>query len=107
MARSTITSRLPKYEADVKETLKRILNDQQSVALTADIWSDRLMRSFLGVTVHINLTKPVSGVVEDLGLHSYLLTCRRFQGSHTGAAIGSAFDEIMEEFEIKNKVKLA
>ena len=55
MARSTLTTyRLPEFYEAGKTALKNLLSQQdQCVSLTTDIWSDRKMRSFLGVTAHI------------------------------------------------------
>ena len=45
------------------------------VCLTMDIWTNRQMRSYLGVTGHF---------IEDFKLQSIILSGRRFRGSHTG-----------------------
>lgn len=48
-----------------------VLSQCDSVALTVDIWSDRKMRSFLGVTVHF---------IEQGEMSSAALACTRFNG---------------------------
>ena len=50
----------------------------QTVSLTVDIWSDREMRSFLGVTAHV--------VVQEKEVHLlkfFTLTCEQFVGRHS------------------------
>ena len=44
---------IPYLVSKVKDDIIKALEPQASVALTADLWSDRRLRSFLGVTVHI------------------------------------------------------
>ena len=53
--------------------LKQMLGETHSVSVTADIWSDRRMRAFVGLTVHfISATRGQ--------LYSALLDCRRITG---------------------------
>lgn len=102
MARSTLGRlKIPQLFAAGKECIKNILAKQRSVSITTDIWSDRTMRSFLGVTAHAIISNPTSGSVE---LKSMLLSCQRFSGSHTGERIASAFEEVIEVAGIKNKI---
>lgn len=69
------------------------------MSLTTDIWSDSRLRSFLGVTAHVCYKSKDSYAVE-----SYLLDCRHFVGRHTGEHIASAFEEITEEYGIRQKI---
>lgn len=69
LSRRTVTSKLDSLVAD-------------NVSVTVDIWSDRRMRGFLGVTAHwINIED------DRLELKSQLLACNRFKGSHTGERV--------------------
>lgn len=53
VARSTITSvTIPGMVKAKKELIKSRPAEVSSVSVTTDIWSDRKMRSFLGVTAH-------------------------------------------------------
>ena len=61
------------------------------------------MRSYLGITAHF-ARKEVTQPAGKKKLSSLLLKFRRFLGSHTGESIGLAFEEALEEFEIKDKV---
>ena len=54
MARSSVTNKkLPELYERGNEELKRMMAQQEYVHLTTDIWSDRRMRSFLGITAHV------------------------------------------------------
>ena len=75
----------------------------KKISMTADIWSDRTMRSYLGVTAHLLGTNPRTG---EHGLISLLLTCQRFVGRHTGEAIARAFEAVIEEYHVAEKVSV-
>ena len=61
------------------------------------------MRSYLEITAHF-AGKEVAQPAGKKKFSSLLLKFRRFVGSHTGESIGLAFEQALEEFEIKNKV---
>ncbi|KAL0199462.1 hypothetical protein M9458_008002 [Cirrhinus mrigala] len=99
IGRKTITEKhIPLLVGQVKDSIKRKLQAQSSVSITADIRSDRTMRSFLGVTAHGFNQKETR-------LESFLLDCRRFCGKHSGENIAMAFDEIVDEYNIASKVE--
>lgn len=52
VSRRTITGKLDNLVADRKMKLKNELEVVDHLSVTVDIWSDRRMRGFLGVTVH-------------------------------------------------------
>lgn len=100
ISRKTISERrIPELVRKVKETVLKKLENQSSVSLTTDIWSDRRLRSFLGVTAHVCYKSK-----DSYALESYLLDCRRFVGRHPGEHIASAFEEITEEYGIHQKI---
>ena len=90
--RSTV---LPTIYGDVENRLKLKLQQAQDLCLTVDIWSSRDMRSFLGITGHFIL---------DYTLHSIMISCSRFKGSHTGDRIFSVYQETLSHFDIANKI---
>ena len=99
-ARSTLTEKhIPTAVSDLKFKLLAKLAEAKPVNITVDIWSDRTMRSFIGMTVH---------VLEKLGssysLQSYLMDCRRFTGRHIGENISACFTEVATEHEIMDKI---
>ena len=103
MARSTVTNvSLKQCVEKVRNKIKDTIKDKDSILLTADIWSDRVMRSFLGDTAHTNVLEPKSGGEE---LRSFLLSCQRFSRSHIGTRIAAAFDDILETYDLSNKVE--
>ena len=53
------------------------------------------MRSFLGITAH---------VVSDFQLHSAVLACSRFHGSHTADSIFSQYSTVVSTYEINKSV---
>ncbi|XP_030599481.1 zinc finger BED domain-containing protein 4-like isoform X2 [Archocentrus centrarchus] len=100
ISRRTVSERrIPELVKKVKETVLEKLKTQSSVSLTTDLWSDRRLRSFLGVTAHVCYKSK-----DSYALESYLLDCRRFTGRHTGEHISSAFEEITEEYGIRHKI---
>ncbi len=100
IARSTIAfKQIPQLVTRVKECIKSSLADQNFVSVTADIWSDRTLMSYLGVTAHV-----CNSTANENTLKSFLLDCRRFKGCHSADNIVAAFNEILEEYNI-NKVE--
>uniref|UniRef100_A0A096M2K3 BED-type domain-containing protein n=1 Tax=Poecilia formosa TaxID=48698 RepID=A0A096M2K3_POEFO len=100
ISRKTVSERrIPELVRKVKETVLEKLKTQSSVSLTTDLWSDRRLRSFLGVTAHVCYKSK-----DCYALESYLLDCRRFTGRHSGEHIASAFEEITEEYGIRDKI---
>ncbi|KAK0148860.1 hypothetical protein N1851_010714 [Merluccius polli] len=92
ISRTTITSKaIPQLVMRVMECIKSSLVDQKSISVTADIWSDRTMRSY---TAHV-LNSSSSGYT----LKAYLLECRRCKGRHSSENISAAFDEILDDSE--------
>ena len=84
----------------MKDAIKTKLQDCETVSVTADIWSDRRMSSFLGITAHALLEKQ--GLLK---MQSYTLACERFLGKHTVANTVSHFEQVMEEYGIKQKIE--
>lgn len=100
VSRTSLTEKqIPYLVSKVKDDIIKALEAQASVALTADLWSDRRLRSFLWVTAHIACEDK-----DSYSLKSFLLDCRRFTGKHCGERIASEFDEIVEEYGISNKI---
>lgn len=98
-ARSTVSSRLGCMAEDVRQQITQRLLDVRSVNVTLDIWSDRRMRSYLGITAHYVLSSS-----ETSGLSSSLLVCRRFSGSHTGERIAAELESTLDLYGIKQKI---
>lgn len=90
---------LKKHYETSKENLKAEIRQCDGISVTLDIWSDRKMRAFLGVTGHF--------IVEDescLKLQTKLLSCERIFGRHTGDQIRLAFETVVEEYSIRDRI---
>ncbi|XP_055306606.1 uncharacterized protein LOC129570909 [Sitodiplosis mosellana] len=76
----------------VKDTLRSKLKEQKYVCVTADVWSSRA-QSFLGVTVHY--------INKDFCRESYVLAFKNLQQRQTYKELGTALDEIFNEYGLK------
>ena len=85
---------LPSVCYSVETQLKMQMRQAQDICLTVDIWSSCDMRSFMGITGHFIL---------DYTMHSVMLACRRFTGSHTGEKTLEQFQETLVHFNISEK----
>lgn len=78
---------------------KKDLQDSENYCLTADLWSDNSMKSYLGITIHFldeknEMEKGVLGVfpMDDRSTAEYIVTC---------------FQKVMSEFRlVKDKVSV-
>lgn len=115
----TVTSRrslsreaLPAALEQVMGKVKQACNEAQFVSLTLDLWSDRRMRSFLGITMH-TISK------NDDNFKNYLLTFQPLEGKflnnvtchltfilgpHTGENLRRQLEDVMAAFKIEDKV---
>ena len=95
-SRKHFTSKLL-YEKSVKvkNDLTHQLKMAQDICVTIDLWSNRQMKSFIGITGHYIL---------DWTLKSVMLACKHFKGKHTADNIAKEFDETMCTFEISDKI---
>ncbi|CAF4069257.1 unnamed protein product [Rotaria sordida] len=87
---------IPSLVNDVFETIHETLKKIDYLSLTIDGWSDRRCRSFLGITCHFLDHKMMS--------QAYLLDFVRFKSPHTGENIKQLTEDVLERFEIKEKV---
>ena len=65
------------------------------ICLTLDIWTNRQIRSYLGMTARF---------IIDFKLKSVMSACPHFRGSHKGEDILLHFTEIVQAFDITGKV---
>jgi len=95
--RQTVSSSLlPQLKHSSQAKLQVILDNSHDLALTADIWTDRRMHAFLGVTIHaFNSGRPVS----------CLLSFQSFKGSHTGVKISEALEKVINDHNIQPKIR--
>ena len=79
----------------IEDKLCATFGSIDKVSVTVDIWTNRIMHSFLGVTVHY---------IENRKLKRGLLSCKEFSGHHTSENIVINFEEVFETFHLRNKV---
>ena len=70
--RAMVQSDITKLSSIQKQSLANTLELCETVAITVDLWSDRRMRSYLGVTVHF--------IEQGSSLSTALLSCEHFEG---------------------------
>ena len=84
---------LLKSQARMKEKVKAMLLTIRFVSLTVDLWTDRRLRSFIGITAHF--------IGEKFSFQSLTLSCKPIkQTSHTGELIKNSLDETIIEYGI-------
>ena len=81
---------------DVFIGVKNLLKDVKELSLTMDIWSNRQMRSYCGITAHF---------IKNWEMFNVMLICNRFKGRHTGESIFQEYESTISTFEITSKVK--
>ena len=91
------TKLLPQTSSELHKKLSSSLVKADVVCTTVDLWSNRQMRSYYGVTVHY---------VTDWCLQSAMLACTRFRGSHTGDTIAEEYERIITSFQLNQKILL-
>ncbi|XP_042166334.1 uncharacterized protein LOC121841511 [Oncorhynchus tshawytscha] len=99
VCRRTLTSKVENLATERRSKLKTQLSNTDHVSVTVDIWSDRKMRGFLGVTVHC-----MEKDGERIQLKSNPLACDCFKGPHTAERICEQFEAICGEYSIKDKL---
>uniref|UniRef100_A0A3B3DBK5 BED-type domain-containing protein n=1 Tax=Oryzias melastigma TaxID=30732 RepID=A0A3B3DBK5_ORYME len=93
VCRRTLTTKIESLAEGRQSKLKTQLSNTDNLSVTVDIWSDRKMREFFGVTVHWMEEEE-----EKIQLRTNLLACNRFKGSHTSERICDQFEEICDEY---------
>ena len=76
--------------------VKDFLHQAKSVALKLDLWSNRQMRGFIGITCHF--------INDSWSMQSIMLCCKRFRGQHTAENIAQYYEEMISTFNIVGKV---
>ena len=95
--RQTLSNTLLRSRQEaITKNLSAALVNSPAVTLTMDLWSNRQMRSYIGITGHF---------VQDWELQSALLTCKRFRGRHTAINIAKQYEDTVTQYGIKHKVQ--
>lgn len=81
----------------IDDQLRSDLSTASSVSLTVDLWSNRQMRGYFGVTAHY--------IRPNWKLQHVMLACHRFRGSHTADHIYQQYIELTEErYNLSGKI---
>ena len=89
------TKLIDEKAAEVKDNLIKQLNKAPSVCLTIDLWSNRQMKGFMGITGHF---------IKDSTMKSVMTACKQFKGKHSFDNIRHEYEETMASFDICGKV---
>ena len=89
------TTMLMKRKDELKSAIISQLHQVEYVSVTLDLWSNRLVKSYLGLTGHF--------VLHDR-LQSVMLACKRFRGRHNAQNISEAYLVLATSFAIEDKV---
>ena len=81
--------------SQVRSNIISELKSTENICLTINLWSNRQMRAFLGITGHY---------IINWKLNSIMLACSRFKGKHTADKIQQEYEETVSCFEIGHKV---
>ncbi|XP_060846553.1 uncharacterized protein LOC132926230 [Rhopalosiphum padi] len=92
--RKTISKELKLKYNNYVSTLTSLIDKQDYICNTADIWSAN-NKSFMGMTSHFIDSKTYKR-------YSYVLGCRRIKGSHNFLNIAEVINEISETYRINN-----
>ena len=96
-SRSHLTKKLlHEKSSEIQSNLKLRLKKAQSVCLTIDMWSNRQMKGFLGITGHY---------IVDWTMQSVMIACKRFKGKHTSENIRQVYEETIACFDIAEKIE--
>lgn len=81
--------------AKIRNNVKLQLKNAESVCLTIDLWSNRDMRGYMGITGHFIL---------DWALKSVMICCKRVKGRHTADNIRMEYEEVISCFDVGHKI---
>ena len=93
--RTLINKLIKERHALLHNKVEHLAKSAQSICLTIDLWTNRQMKSFIGITGHMLI---------NYSLHSVLFACNRVKGRHTAANILSHYEEVVASFNIGHKI---
>jgi len=93
--RDLTRSHLPVLYKKCTSKLQGICAQSNYVSLTLDVWTDRRMRSYFGITLHT--------IIDDKH-RSFLLSFERLQGHHTGDKLSEEFDRVIQLYNLNDKI---
>ncbi|CAF1325542.1 unnamed protein product [Rotaria sp. Silwood1] len=93
--RDLTRSFLPSLHKKCTAKLQEICAQSSHVSLTLDVWTDRRMRSYFGVTLH--------AIIDDK-YKSFLLSFEQLEGKHTSEKFSAEFDRIIQLYNLNGKI---
>ena len=94
--RKTLSTKLlPSKKSKIQGRVQNSLQKAESVCVTVDLWSNRQMRSYFGMTAHF---------IMDWSMQSVMLACSCFCGSHTVDAIAEEYERVVASFHLTQKL---
>jgi hypothetical protein len=91
-----VESLLPQVETQVESKIRELITPDSRPCVTVDIWSNRQMRSYLGITGHL--------ISKDFRMITFLIACNRFKGRHTASNISKHFDIAIGRFDLDKHI---
>ena len=76
-----------------------MFSNVKKISLTGDLWTSPNSMSFFGVTCH--------WITNDRVLHYILLDAVKIEGDYSGINIGDHLIEIIDNFDIRDKMPVA
>ena len=89
------TKLIPDKALEMQKSLISQLSDCTEISMTIDIWTNRQMRSYIGITAHF---------IREWKLQNAMLVCKRFTGRHTADNIVAQYEEVINAFHIRGKI---
>lgn len=93
--RDLTRSFLPNLQKKCASKLAEVCNQSTFVSLTLDMWCDRRVRSYLGITMH---------TITDDKFSSFLLSFEQLEGQHTSVRLAAEFDRVIQMYNLNGKV---
>ncbi|CAF1511739.1 unnamed protein product [Rotaria sordida] len=93
--RDLTRSFLPGLHKKCTAKLQEICAQSSYVSLTLDVWTDRRMRSYFGVTLHTIINDKYK---------SFLLSFEQLEGKHTSEKLSAEFDRIIQLYNLNGKI---
>lgn len=84
---------LSESQTAVKNELITSLSSIKYLSLTVDLWTDRQLRSFMGVTVHF--------FDSNYELKTNVLACKLFEGRNSGENLKKELDQMIDFYNIR------
>lgn len=86
-----------KLANDLNDQIKILLNNATNISLGIDLWSDRRLRSYLGVTAHF--------LDNNFKIYTIVLALSQFARPHTAETIFAKLNSILKHYNIiENKI---